>query len=297
MSLSLKHDYDFNFQGDKSDRFVSFIFAFLMYSVTIALASSFFTNNLTEEWKDALNGHLTVEFQTRVDGADEILTPRQHEEITEIIKSLPGVRSVRKLRDSDILKILEPWLAGTAIPDDFPFPVIYDVETNPEMSPDLLVLSEQLSKISHGVKIHNHANWYAPIMKISDGLFIFAILLSILVGITVCTTVIFITKKTLSVHRDSVKILQLIGANNSYIASQFKKYYFSIGCKASFLSICLSLLTILGINYVTSASLLNLEVLEYIGGAVIIPIITTIVVMITSQRTVLFFLKNDKWLS
>ncbi len=81
MSLSLKHDYDFNFQGDKSDRFVSFIFAFLMYSVTIALASSFFTNNLTEEWKDALNGHLTVEFQTRVDGADEILTPRQHEEI------------------------------------------------------------------------------------------------------------------------------------------------------------------------------------------------------------------------
>ena len=297
MSLSLKHNYDFNFKGDKSDRLVSFIFGFLMYSMTIALASCFFTNNLTTEWKNALNGHLTVEFQTRVDGTDDVLTPRQHEEISEVIKSLPGIRSVRRLRDSEILKILEPWLAGTAIPDDFPFPVIYDVEADPDSSPDLLILSEQLSKISQGVKIHNHANWYAPLTKISDGLFVFAILLSVLMCITVCATVIFITKKTLSVHKDIVKILQLIGAPNSYIASQFKKYYFSWGCKSSFMSLILSIATIFGINYVTATNMLNWEVLKYVGGAIIVPIITTILIMVTSHRTVLFFLQRDEWLS
>lgn len=288
--------YDFDFLSDNTNRFIPFILGFLIYSVSIALMSGVFSNNLTQNWSNTLNGRLTIEFQTNVAGMDETLTQKQHEEITHILKTFPGIKSARKLSESDILKILEPWLKGTAIPDDFPFPVLFDVETEKDISIDLLLLSEKLSKISPSVKIYDHANWYAPILKVSNALFFFSILLSVLIFLTVCATIIFITKKTLYAHQHVVKILQLIGATNRYIALQFRNYYFSIGCKASIISIFCSILTVLSMNYINQMNLLDLEYIKYFAIGLIIPVIATILVMVTAQRTVVFFLNNDTWI-
>jgi cell division transport system permease protein len=288
-------DYDFDFHGDKSNRLAPFIIGFLMYSVTIAIMSAFFTRDLTSGWKEALNGRVTVEFQSNVCGADETLTDKQHEEITKVIKSAGGVKSVKKLQESDILKVLEPWLNGAAIPDDFPFPAIYDVETEKDAKIDLLAMRDKLSKISYGVKIHDHANWYAPISKISLGLFGFAIILSVLIFATVCATVVFITRKALDTHLSAVKILQLIGANNAYVATQFKRYYFAVGCKSSLISILCSFLTIFGIIFLSEAEPFDLVALKYAIAAVVVPFFTALLVMIAAKNTVLFFLKNDKW--
>ncbi|MDR1982457.1 MAG: hypothetical protein LBQ08_01500 [Holosporaceae bacterium] len=290
-------DYDFDFSSDKSNRFVPFIIGFLMYSVTIALMSGIFTYNITSGWSDALNGRITIEFQSNVDGADETLTNRQKEEIIKVVKSTDGIKSIRKLQEDDILKILELWLSSTAIPDDFPFPTIFDVETEKDAKVDLLLLTDKLSKISQGVRIHDHANWYAPIVKISNGLFGFAIILSILIFATVCAAVIFITRKTLGVHLNTVKILQLIGANSSYIASQFKRYYFAVGCKSSIISISCSLFTIVGVSFLSSSEIFSMDTVKYMLVAIIIPLIATILVMTTSKNTVLFFLKKDEWIN
>jgi cell division transport system permease protein len=297
MRSVLKYDFDFNFNGDKSNKLIPFIVGFLMYSTTIAIMSCFFTENLTSDWNKALNGRITVEFQSKVDGVDETLTEKQKDEVFQTLQSTGGIKSVRKLRESDILKILEPWLSSTAIPDDFPFPTIFDVETEKGAGIDLLALSDKLSKISQGARVHDHANWYAPIVKISNGLFCFAILLSFLIVATVCVTVIFITKKTLSVHQDVVKILQLIGANNLYIASQFKRYYFATGVQASVISIVFGLLTILGINFVLSVDVMSLGTLKHLLITVSIPVFITVLIMNTSKSTVLFFLNNENWVS
>lgn len=296
MSLSFKMDSDFNFDGDKINNFIPFIIGFLMYSVTIAMMSAFFTHKLTTNWSNALNGHMTVEFQSNVIGEGEVLTDKQNDEVIEIIKGTPGIIQVKKLQEAEILKILEPWLSSTSIPDDFPFPTIFDVESNKDVKIDLLLLTEKLSRISSGVKIHDHSNWYAPIVKVSDSLFFFAILLSVLIGCTVCVTVIFITKHTLKSHEDIVRILQLIGANNSYIASQFKRYYFSIGLKASLLSIILSLFTVAKLFYISSSLSPNV-LIEYGSILVSVPFVAIIIVMITSHNSVMYFLSKDKWVN
>jgi cell division transport system permease protein len=258
--------------------------------------SAFFSYNLTSGWKKALSGRVTIEFQSNVYGADETLTDKQLQEIMKVITSTAGVKYVKKLKESDILKVLEPWISGAAIPDDFPFPAIYDVETDEDAQVDLLSLRDKLSKISYGVKIHDHSNWYAPIAKISSGLFGFSIILSILIFATVCATTIFITRKSLETHLKAVKILQLIGANDAYVASQFKRYYFAVGCKSSLISIVCSFLTIAGIIFASAAEPLSLTVLRYVAAAVVVPFFTAILATITSKNTVLFFLKNDKWI-
>jgi cell division transport system permease protein len=172
---------------------------------------------------------------------------------------------------------------------------MFDVDTNRDAKVDLLLLTEKLSKVSQGVKIHDHSNWYAPILKISNGLFCFAFLLSSLIFATVCATVIFITKKTLNAHEDIVKILQLIGANNAYIASQFKKYYFAIGCKASILSLMLGAATILGITFIVPSEA-DSRLLTYVAILITMPLITTALLIVTTKKSVIFFLNNDEWI-
>jgi cell division transport system permease protein len=297
--FNLKKNYDFDFIGDKSNGFVPFIIGFLMYSVTVSVMSSFFTHNLTAGWKNALNGHITIEIQSNITGINEIITNKQNEEIIKIIKSTAGIKDVKKLRETDILKILEPWLSSAAIPDNFPFPMIFDVEAEKSADVDLQMLSDKLSKISPLIKIHDHANWYAPIMKISNSLFGFAIILSVLIFVTVCTTVIFITRKTLGAHLNTVKILQLIGASNSYIASQFKRFYWVISCKSTLISILCSFITIGGVVLVSSSEngMRMQDVAAYGAVMILVPLVATLLIIITSKKTVLFFLENDKWIS
>ncbi|MDR2724331.1 MAG: hypothetical protein LBB25_03990 [Holosporaceae bacterium] len=293
--FNFNRDYDFDFFSDKSNRFVPIIVGFLMYTATISIMSSIFIYNLTSGWKNALNGHITIEFQSNINGVDEILTEGQNEKIMEIIKSTEGIKFVKKLQETDILEILEPWLSSTAIPDDFPFPSIFDVETEKNTKVDIPVLLEKLSKVSKSVKIHDHANWYATLVKISNGLFSFAIVLSLLIFITVCATMIFITKKALSIHRNTVKILQLVGANNFYIASQFRWYYFIVGCKSSLISVLGSIITIVGIFFIYADRILHPDIFRYALSVIIVPLTATMLIIITSKKAVLFFLKNDKW--
>ncbi|MDR2645732.1 MAG: hypothetical protein LBC04_00930 [Holosporaceae bacterium] len=295
--FSFNKNCDFDFVGDKSNGFVPFIIGFLMYSVTVSVMSSFFTHNLTVGWKNALNGHITIEIQSNIIGIGEIITNRQNEEIIKIIKSTAGIKTVKKLQETDILKILEPWLSSAAIPDNFPFPTIFDVEAKKNV--DLSALLDKLSKISPLVKIHDHANWYAPIVKISDSLFGFAIILSVLIFVTVCATVIFITRKILSTHLNTVKILQLIGASNAYIASQFKRFYWDIGCKSILISILCSFIMIGGVVLVSLGThCMRMEdIVTYGAIAILVPLMATLSIIVTSKKTVLFFLKNDKWIN
>lgn len=296
MSFSLGFDSDFNFSGDKINRFVPFVIGFLIFSVTMAVMSAIFTCHLTSEWSGALNGHLTIEFQSNLVGGGEALTEKQQKEVIDIVSSTPGIKKVKKLQESDMLKIIEPWMSSTSVPDDFPFPTIFDVESDSGAKVDLLLLTEKLSKISQGVKIHDHANWYTPILKVSDSLFFFSILLSILILSTVCATVIFITKYTLKSHEDVVKILQLIGANNSYIASQFKQYYLSVGLKASGISIVLSLLTLARVFFIYPGLSFG-AILGYFAISLVVPIAAIATLILTSQNSVMFFLREDKWVS
>lgn len=294
--MALAFQYDFNFKTDKTNKFLAVVFGFLIYCMSITFMSGIFTYNLTENWDKSLNGQLTVEFPAHSEGTNSTLTEKQLEEITRLLQGTNGVLKVRKLKDADILKILEPWLNSTAIPDDFPFPVLFDVEVDRNIDVDLLDLTSKLTKISQGVRIHNHANWYASIAKISKGLFGFSVLLSALILLTVCSTIIFIIKKTLNNHRDVVKILQLIGARDKYIASQFKRYYFSVGMKGTWISLALCILTIFGITYLVGANWINWNNIQYLGISFTVPIIVIAIVMITSQSTVLYFLRNEDWL-
>lgn len=294
--MVLSFQYDFNFKTDKTNKFVAVIFGFLIYCMSITFMSGIFTYNLTDNWDRSLNGQLTIEFPAHSEGVHSTLTEKQREQVFHLLQGTNGLIRIRQLKDSDILKILEPWLDSTAIPDDFPFPVLFDVEIDKDANVDLLELTSRLSKISKGVRIHNHANWYVSIEKISKGLFGFSVLLSILILLTVCSTIIYIVKKALSAHKDVVKILQLIGARDKYIAAQFRKYYFFISLKGSVISFVLSILTILGITYLMGVPWINLNNIKYLGISFCVPIIIIMIVMITSQNTVLYFLRKEDWL-
>ncbi len=293
--MSFTSKYDFNFKSDKTNSFIVFVFGFLMYCITITFMSGIFTYQLTSDWRNALSGKLTIEFPSKTDGITETLTDKQKTEVINIVQSVPGVLSVSKIKEADLLKILEPWLYGTAIPDDFPFPTLFDVDIDKNVTIDLLNLTAKLSKISSDVRIHDHSNWYNPISKFSKGLCGFSILLSFLILMTVCSTIILITKKTLKEHHDIVKILQLIGANDKYISSQFMNYYLSLSMKGVIISIILSLFTILGITYITDNDWLSIINIQYSVISIIVPTMIVFVIMLTSKSTVGYFLKNEDW--
>lgn len=294
MAFATSRKYDFEFNNDKSDKFIPFIVGFLMYSVTIALMSAFFTYVLTNGWDNMISGKITIEFQAQPN-AGPSLTDKQKDEVLLIVKDFPGIKSVKKLDEQNILDVVKPWLKDTPIPDDFPLPTLFDVEAQKNANVNLLDLSKKLERISPNVQVYEHSDFYKPILQISKSLFSFAILLSLLIFSTVCVTVVFITKKTLNVHEGIVNILQLIGANNQYIASQFRRYYLILGCKGGVLSLIFSTLTLIAFYYLCNLAGSNFHFCYYLLIALFVAIISVFLIMITANRTVLYFLKKDDW--
>lgn len=294
MQIASKKEYDFEFNNDKSDKFIPFILGFLMYSVTIALMSAFFTQTLTSGWDNMIKGKITIEFQPNPNGI-AVLTDKQKDEVITIVRDFPGIKNIKKLDEQNILEVIKPWLKDTPIPDDFPLPILFDVEARQNTQINLLDLSKKLERISPNVQVYEHSDFYKPVLQISRSLFAFAILLSVLIFLTVCVTIVFITKKTLNVHEDIVKILQLIGANNRYIASQFKKYYLIVGIKGGFISLFLSLLTLVGFYYICNFSSTDFHFVYYVLIALCVALVSVLIIMITANRTVLYFLNKDDW--
>jgi len=127
------------------------------------------------------------------------------------------------------------------------------------------------------------------------------LLASIIIGLIAAaavTTVIFVTKTGLSIHRRVIEIVHLVGAYDSYIAKQFLLHAMRLGLIGGIGGVALAGLTLLGLDRLlgdAQTSLLPtlaLDLDQWLALAVV-PIAVSVVAMITAHLTVLYVLGRE----
>lgn len=235
---------DLPLDRDSTARFLPWIIGFMVYLAMIAAAVALLVERATDRWQRDLSSQLTVELPAAV-GEDAGARAERIDAAIRQIAGTDGVISTRLLDEAEVARLLAPWLGDAASELGVPLPDLIAVSLQPGVTPDLGDLRLRIQEASPGAVVDDHAAFNSRAMGFLRTVEVMAIALLILVLTATAGVVAFVARAGLSIHRQIVDILHLVGARDAYVARQFQAQAFRFGFMGAMIGSMLGSITLL----------------------------------------------------
>jgi cell division transport system permease protein len=208
------------------------------------------------------------------------------------------VAHVHVVDDAEKQKLLEPWLGPGGLPEDVRLPDLVVVQLRQDAPSGIEAVKTRVAALTPDATFEDHARWQGDMLAFTHSIELLASIIIGLIAAAAVTTVIFVTKTGLSIHRRVIEIVHLVGARDSYIARQFLMHAMRLGLIGGIGGAGLAGLTLSGLDRLlgnAQTSLLPtlaLDLNQWLTLAVV-PIAVSIVAMITAHLTVLYVLGRE----
>lgn len=184
-------------------------------------------NDAATDWSNELVREITIQIRP-VDGIDML---QQIDRTVALAQEFQGVGHVRALSDQETQELLQPWLGGDLNLDDLPVPRLILVKI---AQPELLDLTEMKATIEddiRGASLDDHRLWTQQLSSMANGAVVIGFGILILVLASMILSVVFATRAAMSGNKEVVEVLHFVGAEDSFIASQFQRHFLVLGLK------------------------------------------------------------------
>jgi len=278
---------DLPLDRDASGRFLPWLVAVMVYLAALALICAIGANKVVTRWDQGLAGRMTVQVPTSEEEGDD-----RADEVLAALQAIPGVRSAETLGAEEIARLLEPWLGTGAAYQDLPMPTLIAVRIDRAAPPDMTQMRRRLTQIAPGTVLDDHQSWLGKLLDLARSVQLVAALVVGLVGASAVTMVIFATRMGLSVHGRVIELLHLVGAQDSYIASQFQAHALRLALRGGVLGLLMAILTVLLVANLLGQSdavaLPDLSLLPIEWSLLpLLPLVVALIAMVTARLTVL----------
>jgi cell division transport system permease protein len=283
--------------GDGSARFLPWIMGCMVYLAALALAATMGADRLADRWRSDLSGTFSIQLPPNASS-----TPSERErllsDIVDSVTKMPEVARVHVVDDAEKQRLLEPWLGPGGLPEDVRLPDLVVVQLRQDAPSGIEAVKTRVAALTPDATFEDHARWQGDMLAFTHSIELLASIIIGLIAAAAVTTVIFVTKTGLSIHRRVIEIVHLVGARDSYIARQFLMHSMRLGLIGGIGGAGLAGLTLIGLDRLlgnAQTSLLPtlaLDLDQWLTLAVV-PIAVSIVAMITAHLTVLYVLGRE----
>lgn len=239
---------DLPFGHDATAAFLPAMIAMMVFLATFALSGALVLDNLLSRWNRDIKGTLTVQVLPAESDPSSKLTRERIEKAVRILEETPGVVQVRPLSAPELAALIEPWLGDTGLIADLPLPRLIDVTISEDSPPSLEGLAARLKKAVPGASVDDHRIWLARVVRLADGLEMLAKAVMVLVTLAAAAAVVFATRAGLSIHRQSIEILHLVGARDGYIGRQYALRALALGSAGAAAGFALAVPVLFGLG-------------------------------------------------
>ena len=285
------------FGRDGSSRFLPALTLLMVFLAGLALAAVMDLERALARWDASLTGTLTVELPAASSPNDKSL-----DAALAVLHAAPGIKSATPIDRDATAKLIEPWLGAALSPADLELPRLIDVRLDPGGRADLAALRAQLAKASPGATLDDHQLWLDSLARFARSAELTAIAILVLIGGVAVVSVSFATRTGLAVHRDTIELLHLMGARDSYVARQFERQALRLALIGGAAGLVLAAAALLALSQAASAaaflgdSVTLLPALHLRGWnwavLAVLPIVAGLVAMATARLTVLTTLRR-----
>lgn len=283
------HRTDLSLKKDNHSRFLPWLIAFMVFLATLAIAGTYILNSLVSHWSNDLSGTITLQLPT---AGNQEINNKNIEKALKILSASSKVIGARVVSKQEIVKLLKPWLGDTQTFSGIPLPQLIDIKVIPNSNLDFETTLKSLNIEIPGSSIDNHRVWLDHFLSLIRSIQTVAISVLTLIGFATIGMVIFTMRNGLAVHQEAIEVLHLIGAQDSYIASQFATRVVILTLRGGFIGLALAVPTLIFIGLI-SADINSLAMPKLQLGLdgwltiLAVPFFTAALAMVTARFTVL----------
>jgi cell division transport system permease protein len=187
----------------------------MSYLAVLTLSAGVAAERMAESWRSEQAGVATV----RISVAPDVLEARVTATMA-VLATVPEIIDARLLSDAEHLFLLEPWLGAGDWLADLPVPRLIEVRID-RSGPDPAGLQAQLDAAAPGAVYDDHALWGRPLARAATALRRLAWLATMLIALAAAGTVALAARSTLAGNAEVVRVVRLIGGDESFIENAF----------------------------------------------------------------------------
>lgn len=273
---------------DAPSRFLPWVFALMVYLAVLALAGILILHSAVERWQRGEVDTLTVQLMPLEDAGEDARIAK----LQELLGGIEGVTEIRVVGKLETIDLIEHWLGAGNVPADLPLPRLVDVDIAPGYGLDAGSLALRLQASLPGVTVDDAKLWLDRLADLGRSLEYLAIAVVVLIGLAAVATVIFTTRMGISIHRNVIELLHLIGARDGYVAAQFQRQAMMLGLRGGVLGIALAVATLYGLRQVAgrveTPLAPDMPVANWAWVVLAaVPVATALIAMVTARLTAL----------
>ncbi|MDP7342010.1 MAG: cell division protein [Alphaproteobacteria bacterium] len=273
---------------DAPSRFLPWIFALMVYLAVLALTGVLILHAAVERWQRGEVDTLTVQIMPLENDSEEARMAK----LRELLGDVEGVSGFRTVAQTETIYLIERWLGAGNVPADLPLPRLIDVDIAPGYGLDAETLALRLQASLAGVTVDDAKQWLDRLADFGRSLELLAVAVVILIGLATVATVVFTTRMGISIHRNVIELLHLIGARDGYVAVQFQRQAMMLGLRGGVLGIIFAVATLYGLRHVAgrleTPLAPDIPVAHWAWGLLAaVPVVTAVIAMVTARLTAL----------
>jgi cell division transport system permease protein len=239
---------DLPLDRDPAGGFLPWIVGLMVYLAALAMAGAVLADGLVDRWRSDLADAVTVQVFPGADEESQEAQAKRVEEAARFLSVMPGIASAKPVPQSDILRLLDPWLGSGNLAEDLPLPALIAVELIPGAPVDLAEIKRRLAEAVPGAVLEDHKPWLGDLARLAQGIEILAFVTMALVAFASVLTIVFVSRSALAQHQEVIQVLSLIGARDAYIAAQLQAYSFRLATLGALFGVALAVATVLAGN-------------------------------------------------
>ncbi len=273
------------------------VIAIMVALTVIALAAGLALNNAAQSAKAELEGGITIQIVEARADVREAQSKAAHARL----QSLQGIISVRRVPQSEVDALIEPWLGSgteTGLDTAVPVPILIDARLDGPVTPGRLTAIQQaLLEVAPSARVDAQSSWIEPVFDAIESLQWLALALVVLLAMALASAVLLAARSALGASRNTIEIVHLLGGTDSQVARIFQR---SIGVGAAgggFVGLLLAIVVILflGKRFASlGAGLVDSGALGFWDWLMLaaVPILAAGLAMLTARLTVIHTLRK-----
>jgi cell division transport system permease protein len=221
----------------------------------------------------------------------------------DIALSFVGTKSGQIVDEAATARLLEPWLGAGLDIKELPVPRLVIITIDETHPPDFEAMRALLKAQIPQATLDDHRTWVDRLVSMAHTTVLIGTGVLLLVFTAMVLTVVFATRGALSGNRHIVEVLHFVGAESTFVATEFQKHFLKISFKGSAAGSALAALFFASAGFLQSRTIatpqtdqatalfgtFSVGALGYLGilaTMIVIALLTTLTARFTVMRTI-----------
>lgn len=232
--------------GSVTSRSLTLVIAIMAFLASLTACGVYVVFNAANVWTNNISSEITVQVQSRGGDAGDAKVA----EIVKFLSNQNGIKQVKPFSREQSLKLVEPWLGKSEILKSFAIPRLIAVEIDRDNLPEIATLKKVLEANYPGAVLDDHGHWRGEIRRLTRLVEFAGVGMLFLMAAATAGVIVAAATSAMASNKEIVAVLNLVGAEEKFIARQFERHFLKVGIKAGIAGAAAAAFVFLALPYV-----------------------------------------------